>query len=148
MFDSDQDDELRKMKRLAKTVIFFLVVSSFTLRDLNYYFRGESAEATVTNIRETSGSEKITIDFEYIEENGNRMLGRDEVHFSKLEGFEETIPVEYFPGDEKSAEIARPRCYSLLFLLVGFAVLGWSLWPVFKDAREYAKGTPPRRHRR
>ncbi|MBC8289234.1 MAG: hypothetical protein H8E37_02855 [Planctomycetes bacterium] len=148
MFDYDQDEENRKLKRLAKTVVFFLVVSIFTLRDLNYYFLGESAEATVTNVRESSGGEKLTIEFEYIEEDGNRMLGRDEVHFSMVEGFEETVPVEYFSGDEKSAEIARPRYRSLLLLLLGFAVLGYSLWPIFKDAREYAKGTRPRRNRR
>lgn len=148
MFDYDPDDEQKKLVRLLKVLIFFLIFFCFTVSDLNYLFRAESTDTAVIDVSEGRSADTVTIEFTYQDPDGTPRRARDSVGVSLTGEIGQTIPIEFFPGDEDSAEYARPRYWSLVILLAGLAVVGVMLWPVFREARDTAHGVRPGRGRR
>lgn len=90
----------------------------------------------------------MVIDFSYIDVDGTPRHAMDRVSSDLDIASGDTIQIQFFPDDKDSAELARSRYLALIILLIGLAILSYYVWPVIREARDYANGARPKRNRR
>ena len=145
----DADAELRKAKWLLIAGAAFCVSGCFSLSELNYLVRGETAAGTITEVLDTDrgrpGRRRAVrlVKFRYEEADGTRR--KQDAEFPPgwpPPGGEPEVPVRYVPGSEYSGRIAGTgRVWPLWVFGGSLLALGWFGWRLSREAN----APPPRR---
>jgi hypothetical protein len=144
----DADSELVKAKWLLVALVAFAVSGCYSLSELNYLVRGETTDAQITEVLDTtrgrrSGAPVRLVKYTYKEPDGTLRRQDDVMPPDWLPpGGGSTVPVRYVPGSEYSGQIVGSASrWPLLLFGVCCAAALILVWSVARQAN----APPPRR---
>jgi len=157
----DEESELRKLKWLLAALAVFLLTGWFAVGELRYAAFGDTAEATITESRESErgGRRGRThtvriVRYAFQDADGTTRTETDEVSpdwappaGGSLDAGEK-VAVQYLSGVPDKSRLAG-HSHSLpvaIFLACLAVILGFAVW-LWRHARQAVHGGPARRRR-
>ena len=138
----DEEDELRKFKLILGAFCAFLISGYFAYQECKFLVWGATAEATITNMFETTGtgrnrrSLRLAIEYTFTDSATGSRSERDDVPISWPipQG---TVTVQYLPGVAKSSRLLGNSSTFFVWIFCGcIALLGYAGYRLYKEANE------------
>jgi hypothetical protein len=157
----DEDDELRNLKRLLVAGLVFLVSGWFAFGELRYWAFGETADATITEVKETSQAGRrgrsrpmLAVRYSFPESGGATRSERDDVppDWTPPGGASlqpgSKVKVQYLPGVPDKSRLAghATTLPLLIFVACLVAIVGFGIW-LWRHAYQAVHSRPARRRR-
>lgn len=149
----DEDEELRKFKRIIIAIALFFICGWFAVGELRYMAFGNTADATVTELFETKKSRRwsqysmLAVRYSFTDEDGTTRTERDDVPLDWEPADGSTLavgsktPVEYLPGvEDKSRLSGNGDTFALVIFLIALAAIAaFGVW-LWRHASEAVHG--------
>lgn len=137
-----ETDEERQLAVAMRVGVMFLVVLYFSVDELRYSIWGATGQATVAA---DGGLTGITTDdspmaYQLMDKDQNRYKGIvPKRHYDLIDNGK--LMIDYIPGKTHKSRIAGDRnWFALGMLLLAFIVAAAMIYPLFKEASDYAHG--------
>jgi hypothetical protein len=110
----DSDSEVVRAKWLLAGFVVFLIGSWFSYRELIYLVRGREGPAVIARAYEVEKrgrwglvtGTRVAVDFEFLDSEGNRRKGHDEMSSGWQPPRDGPVRVQYTPGADGSSRLA------------------------------------------
>lgn len=147
----DSESELSRAKWMLISAGIFLISGCISWGEMVYLVLGKEVQADITKAYEVNrggkfgigGSQMITVEYSYIEQDGARRTGTDTVPNDWPLPRGGKVPVRYKPGSENGSRLAgHVNWFGLVFFglsTVSMGIFGFRLWREASDSKGHRK---------